>query len=204
MEAGTLAEKGYLTIEQYLELEQASDVKHEFHNGKQVTMAGGNYLHNKIKFEIAMLLELFFRSTGKQFEILDSDMKTRIEATNKFCYSDVTVIALPPEFYTTPAGKLRRDIITNPLLVVEVLSDDTRSKDKGEKFEQYCTIPTFREYLLVEPEQVWAKTVYLEDPAAGLMRVKTETNLEASIFLQSIGCELKLADIYKVLKSVNS
>lgn len=197
-----MVQKGFKTIEQYLEMEQASDVKHEFHNGKQIAMAGGNYLHNRIKFEIAMLLELFFRSTGKQFEVLDSDMKTRIEASNTFCYPDVTVIALPPEFYATPAGKLRRDIITNPLLVVEVLSDDTRSKDKGEKFEQYCTIPTFREYLLVEPEQVWAKTVYLEDPAAGLMRVKTETNRDASIFLQSIDCELKLDDIYKALKGV--
>jgi Uma2 family endonuclease len=202
MGAETAVQKGFLTIEQYLKKEDASEVKHEFQDGKLITMAGGLITHNILKSEILQLLTAFFRLNNLPFLALDSDMKTRIESANKFCYPDVTVIALPPDFYTTPAGKERRDIIINPLLVVEVLSNDTRSKDKGEKFEQYCTIPTFREYLLIEPEEVWAKSIYLEDPAAGLMRVKTETNRDASIHLHSIGYDLKLDDVYKALNNL--
>ncbi len=192
-----------LRAEEILDAELHSEVKHEFINGKLTEMAGGSYLHNKIKFEIALLLEMFFRSSGKPFEVLDSDMKTWIEAIDKYHYPDITVIATPPQFYVTPEGTVRRDAITNPVLLVEVLSDETRSFDKGEKFEHYCALPSFREYLLVEPEKHWMKTIYLENPEAGLQRVTTVTDPEASIFLHSIGYELRLADVYKVLKTLN-
>lgn len=160
----TLSETPVLTAEAYLDAEARSPVKHEFDNGKLIEMAGGDYFHNKIKFEIALLLEQFFRASNKKFEMLDSDMKTWFASLVKFVYPDVTVIAKPPQFYVTPGGKTRRDAIANPVLIVEVLSDDTRDYDKGEKFDYYCTLESFREYLLIEPERTWAKTIYLEDP----------------------------------------
>lgn len=202
-EETTLLEAPTISADEYLDLEARSPVKHEFNNGKLLEMAGGDYYHNKIKFEIAFLLEQMFRASRQELEVLDSDMKTWFPSLGKFVYPDVTVIAKPPQFYVAENGKLRRDAIVNPLLVVEVLSEDTRSYDKGEKFDCYCTLGSFREYLLVEPEKTWVKTIYLEDPANGLHRVTTYTDPAASVFLHSLGCEIRLADIYRVLEGLH-
>ncbi len=78
-----------MLAEDYLDAELRATEKHEFHNGKQTTMAGGDYFHNKIKFEIAMWLERYFRENGLNFEVLDSDMKTWFADDNRFVYPDV-------------------------------------------------------------------------------------------------------------------
>jgi len=195
--AGTIT-----SAEELLDAELRSEVKHEFQNGKLIEMSGGLIEHNLVKGEIYSMLKNFVESKDLPFMVLDSDMKTWIEAFGIWHYPDVTVLSMPPQFYVTPKGKVRRDAITNPMLLVEVLSNKTRAFDKGEKFDHYCTLPTFREYLLIEPEKVWVKSIFIEDPAAGLHRVKIETDLKASIFLPSINCELPLEDIYKVLKGL--
>jgi len=200
----TLLEAPVLTADAYLDQEARSPVKHEFDNGKLIEMAGGDIAHNLVKGEIFSLLKNLVESDRLPFLVLDSDMKTWFPSLGKFVYPDVTVIAKPPQFYVAENGKVRRDAIVNPVLIVEVLSEDTRDYDKGEKFDYYCTLESFREYLLIEPEKTWAKTVYLEDPANGLQRVKMLTDPEASIFLHSIGCEIRLADIYRALEGLTS
>ncbi len=195
-----VAEDVAISPEALLDAELRSEVKHEFQNGKLIKMSGGLIEHNLIKGGIYSLLKAYIESLNLPFLVLDSDMKTWIEAYDIWHYPDVTVLAKPPQFYVTPKGKTRRDAIINPLLLVEVLSDKTRSFDQGEKFNDYCTLPSFREYLLVEPEKIWVKSIFLENPAAGIQRVKTETRLDASIYLHSLGCELRLADIYQALE----
>ena len=135
--------------------------------------------------------------TNKPFWALDSDTKTRLEAFNKFVYPDVTVPDGNPEYYVTPAGKVRRDTITNPLLIVEVLSEGTRHYDKGHKFDQYMTIPSFREYVLIEPEMPWVRVAWLADPATGLWQMQTETDPAKSVHLHTLGLDLRLADLYR-------
>lgn len=195
----TLLETPVLSAEAYLDMEARSPVKHEFDNGKLIEMAGGDIAHNLVKGEIFSLLKNLVESERLPFLVLDSDMKTWFSSLGKFVYPDVTVIAKPPQFYIAPSGKIRRDAIVNPVLIVEVLSDDTRDYDKGEKFDYYCTLESFREYLLIEPEKTWAKTIYLEDPANGLQRVRIFTDLTDKIHLHTLGCDLFLTDIYQVL-----
>ncbi|HRI59467.1 MAG TPA: Uma2 family endonuclease [Saprospiraceae bacterium] len=197
-----IQEAPVVTVGEYLDMEARSAVKHEFDNGKLIEMAGGDIAHNLVKGEIFSLLKIFIESARLPFLVLDSDMKTWFPSLGKFVYPDVTVIAKPPQFYIAENGKVRRDAIVNPTLIVEVLSEDTRDYDKGEKFDYYCTLESFREYVLVEPEKTWIKTVYLEDPANGLQRVKTFTDPEAILSLQSIGCDIRVADIYKVLEGL--
>jgi len=198
----TLLEVPTISAEDYLDMEARSPVKSEFDNGQLLEMAGGDIIHNLVKGEIYSLLKTFIESGQLPCLVLDSDMKTWFTSLGKFVYPDVTVIAKPPQFYIADNGKIRRDAITNPILVIEVLSDATRNYDKGEKFDYYCTLDSFREYLLVEPEKTWVKTIYLEDPANGLQRVTTYTDLSESIFLHSIGGEIRLADIYRVLEGL--
>lgn len=189
----------YYTIAGYLEMEDASEIRHEFHDGIIKEMAGGILPHNTIKLRLAGMLDRILEEMKTPHMALNSDTKVRIEAQNRFVYPDVTISDGTPEYYTTPEGKLRRDTIVNPLAVVEVLSDDTRSFDKGEKYELYCTIPGFREYVLIEPETAWVKTLYLQDPDNNLWRHEILTDRNATLTIHSLDLKISLDELYTAL-----
>ncbi len=185
--------------EAYLDAEAGALKKHEFNNGNIVEMAGGDIDHNLLKGEIFTLLKQWVTQRQSSFLVLDSDMKIWFATENRFVYPDITVAARPPQFYIAESGKIRRDALVNPTLIVEVLSDETRAYEKGDKFDLYCTLPSFREYLLIEPGKPWAKTIWLENPDLGIQRVHTATAYEDSIYLHSLDCTLHLKEIYQVL-----
>jgi Uma2 family endonuclease len=189
----------YFTIAEYLEMEDASEVRHEFHNGNLKEMAGGILPHNAIKLRFGGMLDKQLDEANIPHMALNSDTKVRIEAHNRFVYPDVTISDGTPEYYTSPSGAIRRDTVINPLVVIEVLSEDTRAFDKGEKFELYSTIPSFREYVLIEPEAVWAKSLYLQDPENKLWRHEIITDRTAPLIIHSLGLSLSLDEIYKAL-----
>jgi Uma2 family endonuclease len=195
----TEVQEKYYTIADYFALEDASPVRHEFNNGNLLPMAGGILPHNVVKGELYTLLNITLRQPQYPHVVLNSDTKVRMERLNRFVYPDVTVSDGTPVYYETPEGKIRRDTIINPLFVAEVLSEETRENDKGSKFEDYCTIPTFREYLLIEPETVWIKQLYLQEPKSNLWKIDLFTNPDDNITLHSLGITLNLSDLYKVL-----
>ena len=192
----------YYTIAGYLEQEDAAQARHEFHNGTLKEMAGGILPHNVIKLRFGGLLDRVLEEMNTPHMALNSDTKVRIEAFNRFVYPDVTISDGTPEYYTTPEGAIRRDIITNPLVVIEVLSADTRSFDKGEKFEMYSSVPGFREYIVIEPETVWAKSLYLQDPANNLWRHDTITDITATLAIHSLGINITMEELYKSLEKL--
>lgn len=190
------------TIEEYLAREERATEKHEFLNGTLFNMAGALAPHNAVIINMIFMLEAQFRATQEPFFAFASDMKIRIERTNDFVYPDVSVVFEGPEFYVSPDGQVRRHTMTNPLLIVEVLSNKTRARDKGDKFEAYCTLPSFREYMLIEPEKTWLETRYLHDPAKSLWEIRTYTNLDDTFSLQSVGAQFKVADVYARLRQM--
>lgn len=97
-------EKKLLTIAEYLEAEDAAELRHEFQNGKTIELAGGTLAHNVIKGEIYTLVNIGIKSAKIPHMALNSDTKVRIEAANRFLYPDVTVSAGTPAYYTTPDG----------------------------------------------------------------------------------------------------
>jgi Uma2 family endonuclease len=194
-------EKTY-TISEYLTQEDASAVRHEFHNGTLTEMVGGILPHNVIKGEFYTLANLAIRAANIPHMVLNSDTKIRIEAENRFVYPDLTITDGQPAYYQSPDGGLRRDIVTNPLLIVEVLSAETRAFDKSEKVDLYAAIPGFREYILVEPETVWVKQYFLQDPANNLWQINTLTEPTARLALQSVNLEISLEELYRVLEKL--
>lgn len=192
-------ESKFFTIAEYLEREDAAAVRHEFHNGTLQPMAGGILPHNVIKGEIFTFLNIATKKARLPHMALNSDTKVRIEAFNRFVYPDVTLSDETPEYYTTPDGATRRDIIINPLAVIEVLSDDTRNFDKNDKFDMYASIPGFREYILIEPEQVWAKSQFWENPAENLWRIEILTDRTATLTIHSLNLQLSLEELYSAL-----
>ncbi|MBL7775833.1 MAG: Uma2 family endonuclease [Saprospiraceae bacterium] len=195
------AEKIY-TISECLAQEDASAVRHEFNNGNLSEMAGGILPHNVIKGEFYTLINLHIRESKIPHMVLNSDTKVRIEAQNRFVYPDLTITDGQLAYYRSPDGALRRDIVTNPLTIVEVLADDTRAYDKSDKFEGYAGIPGFREYILVEPETTWVKQYFLQDPANNLWQINTYTDPNARLPLQTLHLERPLAVLYSALEKL--
>jgi Uma2 family endonuclease len=136
-----------VSIEDYFRLEDKSIYKHEYHNGSILKMAGGQLPHNRLAQKAAAIIDSFVESNELAFIVSNSDTKIRIEQYNKFVYPDAVVICEKPQFYQN-----RKDTITNPLLIVEVLSDSTKDYDRTIKYEYYRTIPSFKEYVLVHQD----------------------------------------------------
>ena len=159
-----VAEKqGLLSFTEYLAFEEKSEVKHEFHDGKLIQMAGGTHNHNTISANIIGLLFSFFLKKETPCNTLTSDQKVYVPATNRVVYPDTTVYCGEPEFYLD-----RTAVISNPLLIVEVLSEETAEYDRTTKFENYCSIPSFREYVLVAQDRPFVEAFYLHDPETAL------------------------------------
>ncbi len=186
-------EKTY-SLEAYFALEDKSVVKHEFDNGELIEMAGGTFEHNHICAHVLAALIACLSQTGKYYRAYSSDMKVYLPEFQKVVYPDGCLILEAPESF---AG--RRDVLMNPLLIVEVLSDSTAAYDRGKKFESYRTIPSFREYILVSQSEPAVEVFFLHDAEAGLWKISQASGMDAKLFLHSIGAEIALQDVYRGL-----
>ena len=136
-----LTKRKKYTPEEYLALEEKAEFRSEYENGGIVAMAGGSLNHARI---ISSIDRLFGNKLKSGCESVTTGVKVRVESYRKFYYPDVMVICGAPDFY-----QKRNDTITNPVLIVEVLSDSTEAKDRGKKFAAYQTLETLQEYILV-------------------------------------------------------
>ncbi len=173
--------------EQYLDLEVESDIRNEYRDGIIVPMTGGTPEHNKIASALNALL--WFSLRDKPYSVFVTDQRLWIPAVNLYTYPDVMVIVDPVEL--KPG---RKDTVTNPLLLAEVLSESTKNYDRGEKFEAYRTIPTFREYLLIDQERSYVEHSVKQSENQWLMTEYRSVNDQ--IKLVSVPAELGLKDIY--------
>lgn len=196
MISGLVSEKLY-TVEEYLALEEKATVKHEYYNGKIIPVPGGSFVQNTIATNIATALKIALKGKEKKYFISNSDTKIQIEALHHFVYPDAVVISEKPIYYQN-----RKDIITNPLLVVEVLSDSTEGYDRGLKFEEYCTLASFEEYVLIAQHQPYVSTFYRED--VNLWRRTNVQGLHDNIHLPSLDIELALADVYDGIEDIRT
>ena len=182
-----------VSIEDYFKAEQKSIYKNEYHNGIIQPMAGGKLLHNRLAQKAASLIDNFVENNDLDFIVSNSDTKIRIEKYNRFVYPDAVVICEKPEFYQN-----RKDTITNPLLIVEVLSDSTKDFDRTTKYEYYRSIPSFKEYVLVHQENKHV-SVYTKQPDNTWI-VRDYEGEESTAILYAIeSCPLPLKRLYRGL-----
>ena len=178
-------EQGCYTEEQYLAWEETAAEKSEFVDGKIRAMSGGTEPHASIPVNIGGELRAALR--GRGCRVLSSDMK--VWTANAFYYPDLSVVCGP----STYRGR-NKHTITNPVVVVEVLSPSTEPKDRGEKFIRYQQIDTLRSYLLVS--QAEPRVELFERGENGQRIYSTVTGLENAITLPSLGVTLALSEIY--------
>jgi Uma2 family endonuclease len=171
---------------EYLTLERPSASKSEYVNGEIFVMTGASRRHNRIVLNISFSLDSQLRDRG--CEVFASDMRLRVPAADLYTYPDVVVACGEPRFEDSEL-----DTLLNPVLIVEVLSKSTEGYDRGAKFEQYRTLPSLREYLLVAQDRVHVEHFVRENDRWVLTEAD---NLGASLELTSIGCALALSGVY--------
>src|SRR5437660_1089185 len=153
-----------------------------------VAMAGAARIHNLLVGNAVRELGVQLRSGP--CEVYPSDMRVRVSRTGLYTYPDVVVVCGKPDLLGD-----QQDTLLNPNLLVEVLSPSTEAYDRGRKFEQYQSIESLKEYLLVASDRIHADLFTRQ--ADGRWLLTTADRLEDSLDLGSVGCRLKLADLYE-------
>lgn len=180
-------EKLYYSPEEYLELETAAEFKSEYRDGLIIPIAGGTPNHNQITVNFSAALN--FALKGQPYRVFTSDLRLWIPQVRLYTYPDVMLVSGQLQF-----AEGRKDTITNPMIIVEVLSESTANYDRGEKFRLYRTIPTLQEYILISQSEMhveqFAKT-------ADNKWVFSENDDENSILaLNSLQFQISFGDIY--------
>ncbi|HAG84219.1 MAG TPA: hypothetical protein DCL61_24445 [Cyanobacteria bacterium UBA12227] len=180
-------EKKVYTSEEYLEFEVHSEERHEYINGEIVLMTGGTPNHNQITGNFYSALN--FALKRQPYRVFVTDQRLWIPRKRIHTYPDVMVVQ----------GELqlqegRRDTITNPLIIAEVLSESTRSYDKDAKFAAYRTIPSFQEYLLIDQYTMHIEQYFKTEQKRWTF--SEYDNAHEIVSLNSISFQITLTDIY--------
>ncbi|MDY6782292.1 MAG: Uma2 family endonuclease [Cyanobacteriota bacterium] len=178
----------YYTPEEYLALEEVAQTKSEYRDGQIIPMTGGTVNHNQIALNMSIALSLAFKH--QDYRVLMGDVRLWISAAQFYTYPDLIVISGQPQYHNN-----RKDTITNPQVLVEVLSKSTRNYDRGDKFDYYKTIPTFQEYILIDQSQIKITQYFKTEAKRWTYREYDEedTALSFNVF----GVKVPLADIYE-------
>lgn len=176
------------TPDEYLERERAAIQKSEYYAGEIFLMAGASPNHNRIAGNVLTELNGWLR--GQEREVFGSDQRLYVKKNGLYTYPDAMVICGRIEFDSRD-----KDSITNPVLIVEVLSPSTANYDRGGKFELYRDILTFREYVLIHQDKVHIEH-HLADGKGGWLLTETK-EIGAALPFESIGLSIPLARIYE-------
>ena len=183
---GPAAARTKLSEQEYLAFERAAEERHEYADGDIFAMSGGTWEHSLIAGNIHG--ELRTALLNRPCSTHGSDMRIHIPTTKRYTYSDTLVVCGQPVFTDTS-----RDTLVNPIVIVEVLSDSTESHDRGDKFEQYETIPSLVDYVLASQKKV--RIEHFHRQADGTWQRRVAGPGERIVF-ESLGCELDVDRAY--------
>ena len=177
----------FLSAEEYLTLEEKAVDRSEYFNGEIFLMAGGSLNHSQITVNAIVL-------TGNQLakkdcRVFSVDLRLNVLKNGLFTYPDLMVICGEIEYFSQ-----RRDTVTNPVLIIEVLSESTRDYDKGFKFELYRGIPTLRHYVWIEQARVHVTHHTRVDEHKWLL--EEFNDITDVIAIDPPGVQLALVDLY--------
>lgn len=178
----------WFSLEEYFALERASDRRFEYRDGEIVCMSGGTRAHAAIARNVVRFLANQF---GGRCQVYGSDLAVYVPAGLPYRYPDASVVCGEARFRSINGI----DALENPVLIVEVLSPTSADFDRGTKFEQYKSIPTFAEYLLVAQDRPHVARRSRRDDGSW-----TETvfeSLERTVRLETVGLEFLTREVYE-------
>ena len=180
--------KEKISIEEYLEIENASNEKHQYYKGEIFAMSGAKVPHNTITGNL--FIELGQKLKGKKCKPFNSDQRIHIQSNTLFTYPDISIIC--GEIITLNNDDYN---VLNPSVIVEVLSKSTKNYDRGEKFKLYRDIATLREYILVDSESIHIEVFRLNENKH--WELEEYSSLESSLAIMFIAEIISLQEIYE-------
>jgi Uma2 family endonuclease len=181
-------ENNHFTPAEYLLLEEKAEYKSEYRQGEIVAMAGASINHNRITRNMLALLTNALEA--RPCETFANDLRLWVAKRNLYTYPDVMVICGQPQFIPG-----RTDTVTNPQVVVEVLSESTAAYDRGDKFQSYWTLESLRVYILIDQERVRVEYFQRVNEKEWLLRVLTKS--EETLLIEPLEVALSLERIYR-------
>ncbi|KKJ00712.1 Uma2 family endonuclease [Prochlorothrix hollandica] len=176
------------SLDQYRQLEESAEDRHEYHDGQITPMTGGTLEHAKLISQLIFLFCLALQNT--EFEVYGGDIRIWIPEQNRGLYPDLSIIAGEPLLTAN-----RRDEVLNPCLVLEVLSSSTEAYDRGKKFRYYRSIPSLQDYLLVSQTEPLMEHYHRDEADRWILTPYSA--LEATLTLPTVNLEVALAQVYQ-------
>ena len=180
------SKKSY-TIEEYLEMENASSEKHEYYKGEIFAMAGTKMAHNEITSNLAT--ELGAQLKGSSCKPYGSDLRIYVEKNSLFTYPDLSVICGKKESRNNDDFN-----ILNPSVLFEVLSESSKDYDRGSKFMLYRDIPGLKTYVIVDSLSIKVEVYSIN--SAGLWELNEYSNISDTLRISNLNISIALKDIY--------
>ena len=177
------------TLEEYFELELSTNERFEYWNGEVFGMSGVSEEHARIETNSLTSLDNKLQGTACRF--FPANMRIKVPSLPPYRYADVSVACGAPLF--EKIGGV--DVLTNPTLIIEVLSDSTEAYDRGDKFTHYKSIPSLLGYVLIAQHR--SHITHYEKNPDGSWSYSEINEISASVFLASIDCTLDLSEIYR-------
>lgn len=186
-----IAQPAPLTEAEYLAQEAAATERHEYVAGQVFAMAGGSQRHNRITLNLAS--SLLSSLKGKPCQVFMSDVKLHVARESAYYYPDVMVTCTE-----TPVAANETQAVTDPVLVVEVLSPGTETIDRREKLNAYRRLPALKEYALISQDthqvEIYRRLGESGQDIPGWLYVTYEPGDE--VMFESVGMGLPIADLY--------
>jgi len=179
-----------LTVQEYIQQEIETGTKYEYHNGKIYALAGGTLNHGLICGNVYSELRNKLKEKDSKCLPFNSEIKLNIDKSNSYVYPDTMVICGEIE-----SSKVDKNSVTNPILIIEVLSKSTAEYDRGDKFHLYRQIPTFKEYVIIEQKKHVVDVHYKHDNS-DLWKITRYEGLDKIVKFQSVGIEITMEELY--------
>lgn len=186
--------KHFITPEEYLHRERQAEHRSEYYRGEMFAMAGASANHNLIVLNTGSQLREQLKS--KPCRVYPSDLKLRVEATGLFTYPDLSIVCGEPRLESDHG-----EVLLNPVVLVEVLSDSTEAYDRGKKFEHYRTIPSLKHYVLITQDRHSIDCFTRSNGES--WNLTSCQGLSGKITLEAIECELLGSEVYDKVVFMN-
>lgn len=184
-------ETTFLSAEEYLETEEHAQCKSEYYHGELFAMSGASHSHNLITGNV--FASLYHSLRNSDCFVYGSDMKIEVDKARHYTYPDISIVCGDARFAAD-----RDDTVTNPVVIVEVLSESTRDYDRGSKFTAYRNIPSLRDYLLIDQYSFHVEYFFKDENGRwGLEEYRSEDDC---FLIRSVNAQLCLKQIYHRVK----
>lgn len=179
------------SLEEYLEMDRNSEARLEYWDGEIFDMAGGSETHYEIESNLIAALKPKLRAHGCR--VFTGNTRLKVPSLPPYRYGDCAALCGKAQFEQIEGVA----VLTNPSLIIEVLSKSTEGYDRGDKFTHYQSIPNFQEYLLIAQHR--PHVTHLVKQADGSWSQREYNDLDAVIKLLALDCEISLREIYEAV-----